>query len=105
VRKRHGEALLPDGVLGVLDDGGARDDGPRDGEHDVGVTGDDLPVVLTAVRVLGGRAGGGRAAGGEAAAELLGEEVHVGQQARHEDPEVQVAVQEDRLGRRVPVGR
>lgn len=109
VRERHGEALPPDGVLGVGDDGGARHDGAGDGQRDVGVAGDDLPVVVLAAaaaarRVLG-PAGGGRAARGEAAADMLGEHVHVGQQARLEDPEVEVAVQEDGLRRRLAAGR
>lgn len=114
VRERHGEALIPDGVLGVGDDGGARHDGAGDGQRDVGVAGDDLPVVVPAAAAArggggGGRglgpAGGGRAARGEAAADLLGEHVHVGQQARLEDPEVEVAVQEDGLRRRLAAGR
>lgn len=110
VRERHGEALLPDGVLVVGNDGGARHHGAGDGERDVGVAGDDLPVVVVAAAgaaagdggggwVLG-PAGGGRSAGGEAPADLLGEEVHVGQQARLFDPEVEVAVQEHGLGLR-----
>lgn len=111
VRERHAELLPPARLLAVGYDGGARDDGAGDGERDVGVAGDDLAVVLAPSALLaavaaavGGvrlarRAGGGRAAGGEAAADVLGEHVHVGEQARLDDPEVEVAVQEDGLGR------
>lgn len=111
VRERHGEALLPDGVLGVGDDGGARHDGAGHGQRDVGIAGDDVPVVVVVAAASGGGrrvlgpAGGGRAACGEAAAHVLGEHVHVGQQARLEDPEVEVAVQEDGLRRRLAAGR
>lgn len=110
VRERHGELLVPVRLLAVGDDGGARDDGAGDGERDVGVAGDDPAVVVAAAaglpdaaaggRGLPGRAGGGGAAGGEAAADVLGEHVHVGQQPRLDNPQVEVPVQEDRLGRR-----
>ena len=110
VRERHEELLVPARLLAVGDDGGARDDGAGDGERDVGVAGDDPAVVVAAAaglpdaaavgRGLPGRAGGGGAAGGEAAADVLGEHVHVGQQPRLDDPEVEVPVQEHGLGRR-----
>lgn len=102
VGEGHGEALVPDGVLVVGDDAGARHHGAGDGERDVGVAGDDLPAVVAAgvARLPGGGAGGGRLAGGEAPPYVLGEHVHVWEQARLDHPQVEVPVEQHGLRRR-----
>lgn len=41
-----GEVLIPVGVLGIGDDTGAGDCGTREADGDIGVTSDDLPVVV-----------------------------------------------------------
>lgn len=107
VGEGHGEALVPDGVLVVGDDAGARHHGAGDGERDVGVAGDDLPAVVAAgvARLPGGGAGGGRLAGGEALADVLGEHVHVGEQARLDHPQVEVPMEQHGLRRRLAAGR
>ena len=98
------EALVPLRVLRVGDDARAGECGRGNGDGDVGVAGDDLPVVVqlpvVAAAGLAAAAGvdfavGGGSAGGEAAAEALGEEVHVGERARLEDVELQISVQVD----------
>lgn len=86
------EVLVPEGVLGVGDDGGADEGGAGEDDGNVGVAGDDF--FVGAVGVVGGDAGGAGGAGGETDAEALGEDVHVGEAAGLDDAEVEVAVEE-----------
>lgn len=112
VRERHEELLPPARLLAVGNHCRARHHRAGHGQRHVRVAGDDLPVVAAvrpfpapgAGRLLG-RAGGGGAAGGEAAADMLGEHVHIGEQPRLNDPQVEVPVEEDGLGRRLAVRR
>lgn len=85
------EVLVPDRVLGVGDDAGAGDGGAGDGDGDVGVAGDG---VVVAVAGGGGGGGDGALAGREAAAEVVGDDVHVGEAASFVDLEVEVAMEE-----------
>lgn len=93
------EVLVPLGVLGAGDDAGAGNGGAGEGDGDVGVAGDDLRVLALVVGAIGAGAGGegGGPAGGEAATEVLGEQVHVGEATGLQDPEVEVAMEEDGL--------
>lgn len=113
VSQRDVEPLVPERVLGVLDDSRARHGRLRDHNGDVRVAGDDpgavvdLPVraaassaFATAVGVVG--IGGGAsswaldgAADGDTAAEVVGDDVHVRQVTSFHDPEVQVAMEAD----------
>lgn len=91
------EVLVPEGVLGVGDDGGADEGGAGEDDGNVGVAGDDF-FFVGAVWVVGGGAGGAGGAGGETTAEALGEDVHVGEAAGLDDAEVEVAVEEPGTG-------
>lgn len=64
--------LVPDRVLGVGNDAGARHGGPRDGNRDVRVASDNLAVVDDPLVVGGGLGPARTGAGSEAAAEVLG---------------------------------
>ena len=95
------ELFLPDRILRVLQHARARHRGLRHRNGDVRVARDDPPMMVrpctlaAAVAVGGGGSVGvefDSVAGGDAAAEALGEDVHIGQVARLDDFQIEVAV-------------
>lgn len=101
VSERNREMLVPPWILSVGDDASASNGGAGDGDLNVGVTGDDL-VVMVLLLLLGvedgtSRSGKQGAAGGKAAAEALGEDVHIGETTGFDDPKLKVTVEEHRV--------
>lgn len=86
------ELLLPNRILRIGDDPGPGYDGAAEADGDVGVSGDDLAVVVAVAAAVDGE-GFPAVERGEEAAEALRDQIHVGQAPSFHDFQLQVAME------------
>lgn len=92
--KRDLELLLPNRILRIGYDPGPGDDGAGEGDRYIGITGDDLAVVVAGTVGVGGE-GLAAVECSDEAADALRDHIHIRQAPSFNDFQLEVAMEAD----------